>query len=108
MFGADGGERLDGADIPIVQALADVAAIALIQERAIARGGVLTEQLQAALNSRVIIEQAKGAIAQAHRMSVDDAFKMMRAFARSNNRRLGEVAQTVVTDLASIPELSPT
>jgi AmiR/NasT family two-component response regulator len=72
----------------------------------VARGGVLTEQLQAALNSRVIIEQAKGAIAQAHGVSVDEAFAVIRAYARSNNRRLGDVAHVVVTDLTSIPELS--
>jgi GAF domain-containing protein len=107
VFGADDGKRLDDADIPIIQALADVATIALIQERAVARGGVLTEQLQAALNSRVIIEQAKGAIAQAHGVSVDEAFAVIRAYARSSNRRLGDVAHVVVTDLTSIPELSP-
>jgi GAF domain-containing protein len=106
VFGADGGKLLDDADTPIIQALADVAAIALIQERAIARGGVLTEQLQAALNSRVIIEQAKGALAQAHGITVDDAFTKIRAYARANNRRLGDVAHSIVTDLASIPELS--
>jgi hypothetical protein len=53
--------------VPIVQALADIAAIWLLQERAIRRGEILTEQLQGALNSRVVIEPAKSAVAQAHR-----------------------------------------
>jgi hypothetical protein len=53
--------------VPIVQALADIAAIWLLQERAIRRGEILTEQLQGALHSRVMIEPAKGAVAQAHR-----------------------------------------
>ena len=56
-----------------MQALADVAAIGLLQERAIRRSEVLTEQLRGELNSR-IIEQAKGASAQAHNIAVDDAF----------------------------------
>ena len=106
VFGADDGKRLHDADISVIQALADVATIALIQERAVTRSGVLTEQLQGALNSRVIIEQAKGAIAQAHGIGVDDAFTMIRAYARSTNRRIGDVAHGIVTDLSGIPELS--
>ncbi len=98
VFGVDTGRSLDDADVPIVQALADVAAIGLLQERAIRRGELLTEQLQGALNSRIVIEQAKGAVAQAHGISVDEAFRLIRSFARRNNRRLGEVAQTIVTD----------
>jgi GAF domain-containing protein len=108
VFGADDGSHIRDADIPIVQALADVATIALIQERAVSRGGVLTEQLEAALNSRVVIEQAKGAIAQAHGVTVDAAFTIIREYARANNRRLGDIAHLIVTDLASLPELSRT
>ncbi|HZM83866.1 MAG TPA: ANTAR domain-containing protein [Candidatus Limnocylindrales bacterium] len=59
---------------------------------------MLTEQLQGALNSRVTIEQAKGALAQARGVSVDDAFVLIRSYARGNNRRLGDVARTVLTD----------
>ena len=93
-------------DAAIVQALADVAAIGLLQERAIRRGEALTEQLQSALNSRIVIEQAKGAIAQAKGISVDEAFDAIRAYARGHNLRLTDVAHTVVTDLGSLPELS--
>jgi GAF domain-containing protein len=84
-------------DIVVVQSLADMASIALLQERAIRRGEILTEQLQAALNSRVIIEQAKGALAQARGVSVDQAFELLRSYARSNNQRLSAVAYAVVT-----------
>src|SRR6185369_3920046 len=84
-------------DIAIVQSLADMASIALLQERAIRRSEILTEQLQGALNSRVIIEQAKGAVAQANGVSVDAAFDAIRAYARAHNRRLSEVAHAVVT-----------
>ena len=54
-----------------MQGLADVATIAILQERAITRAEALTEQLQCALNSRIVIEQAKGAVAQCRRLSVD-------------------------------------
>jgi transcriptional regulator with GAF, ATPase, and Fis domain len=96
----------DEADVRIVQALADVASIGLLQERAIHRGEILTEQLQGALNSRIVIEQAKGVIAQIQGVSVDEAFAEIRAYARRTNRRLNEVSQAIVTDLTSIPELA--
>jgi hypothetical protein len=89
---------LDAEDVRIVQALVDVATIGLLQERAIRRGEVLTEQLQGALNSRVVIEQAKGALAELRRISVDDAFTLMRTYARRNGRRLSDVAQAVVSE----------
>jgi GAF domain-containing protein len=100
------GGRLTETDVQIVQALADVASIGLLQERAISRGELLTEQLQGALNSRIIIEQAKGAVAQARGVSVDEAFALIRAYGRSNHLRLGELARTIITDLSSIPELA--
>jgi GAF domain-containing protein len=108
VFGSRPGADLDESDVPIVQALADVAAIGLLQERAIRRGEVLTEQLQGALNSRIVIEQAKGAIAQAHGVSVDEALRLIRGYARSNNRRLIDVAHAVLTDPASLPDLNRT
>jgi GAF domain-containing protein len=98
VFGTDGVGPLDDADIPVVQALADVATIALLQERTIRRGEILSEQLQGALNSRIAIEQAKGAIAQANDVSVDEAFTLLRDYARRNNRRLSEVARAIFND----------
>jgi transcriptional regulator with GAF, ATPase, and Fis domain len=97
LFGRNPG-GIDSEDLRIVQALVDVATIGLLQERAIRRGEVLTEQLQGALNSRVVIEQAKGALAQIRGISVDEAFDLMRAFARRNGRRLSQVAQAVVSE----------
>ena len=92
-------------ELVIVQSLADTATIGLIQERAIRRGEMLTEQLHAALNSRIVIEQAKGALSRIHGISVDEAFRLMRNFARHNNQRLGEVATYVVTEPAQVPGL---
>ncbi len=106
VFGDTRGGDFDGADVSIVQALADVAAIALLQERAIHRGEVLTEQLQGALNSRIIIEQAKGAVAQAHQISVDDAFTRIRSYARNNNKKLTDVAHAIVADRTSLSGLN--
>jgi len=105
LFGSDVG-AFDAADVQIVQAVADVATIGLLQERTIHRSEILTEQLQGALNSRIVIEQAKGAIAQAQGISVDEAFTKMRSYARRTNRRLSDIAHAVVTDLTSIPELT--
>jgi transcriptional regulator with GAF, ATPase, and Fis domain len=105
IFGHDIG-GLDDTDTQIVRALADVAAIGLLQERAISRGEVLTQQLQGALNSRIIIEQAKGAIAQTYEITVDVAFELLRRYARRTNRRLSDVARLVVTDSASLPDLA--
>jgi GAF domain-containing protein len=105
LFSADAG-ALEPDEIKIVQALADLATIALLQERAIHRGEVLTEQLQAALNSRVVIEQAKGALSRIHGVGVDEAFELLRTYARRHNRRLGEVAHAVVADPAGIPDLT--
>jgi GAF domain-containing protein len=106
VFGDQPGRTLEDADVPIVQSLADVAAIGLLQERAIRRGEILTEQLQGALNSRIVIEQAKGAVAEAHEISVDDAFTLIRNHARHTARSLGDVAHTIVTEPASIPDLA--
>jgi hypothetical protein len=97
--------ELDEADALIVQSLADVAVIGLLQERAIRRGEILTSQLQGALNSRIIIEQAKGIVAQARSVSPDDAFTLIRDFARRHNPRLGEVAGSIVTGLPGLPDL---
>jgi transcriptional regulator with GAF, ATPase, and Fis domain len=105
IFGS-GVSTLDDADVQVVQALADVATIGLLQARAIQRGEVLTEQLQGALNSRIVIEQAKGAIAQTHGTSIDEAFLAIRDYARRTNRRLSEVAHAIVADPHSVPGLS--
>lgn len=105
LFGTDVG-AFDEADVQVVQAVADVATIGLLQERTIRRSEVLTEQLQGALNSRIVIEQAKGAIAQAHGVGVDEAFARMRDYARGTRRQLSEVAHAVVADPGSIPELA--
>jgi len=105
IFGDAKGGHFAGPDVSIIQALADVAAISLLQERAIHRAEVLTEQLQGALNSRIVIEQAKGAVAQARGISVDDAFALIRSFARGHNRRLTDVAHAIVANPGNAAQL---
>jgi GAF domain-containing protein len=105
IFGTDQESLLSGDDHGLVQSLADLASIALLQERAVRHGEMLTEQLQGALNSRIIIEQAKGVLAQALGLSVDEAFNVLRGHARSSHLRLSELAHTVVTAPGSVPAL---
>ncbi len=105
LFSTDTG-RLEPADVRIIQCLADIATIGVLQERTIRSGEVLTEQLQSALNSRVTIEQAKGVLARTHGMSVDAAFELMRDYARLKQQRLSDVARSVVTEPGAHPELT--
>jgi transcriptional regulator with GAF, ATPase, and Fis domain len=104
LFGGDAGV-LSTADAGVVQGLADIASIGLLNERAIKRGEVLTEQLQSALNSRIVIEQAKGALSQIHNENPDQAFTRMRDYCRRRHLRLGEVARDVVSDPDRVKDL---
>jgi GAF domain-containing protein len=106
-LGLFGNGSLDPPSMRIVQALADVATIGLLQERAIHRGELLTEQLQGALNSRIVIEQAKGMIAQLYGTSVDEAFDLLRNYCRRNRLHLSKVAAALVADVSAVPDLRP-
>ena len=94
---------LGPTDVKIVQAMADVATIAILQERAIASAELLTEQLQGALNSRIVIEQAKGVVSRDHDVSVRVAFEALRTHARNNQIRLVDLAHDVVTGTVTLP-----
>ena len=95
IFGAEP-LALDPEEARVVQALADIATIAIIQERLIHQAELLTEQLQFALNSRVVIEQAKGAIARSLGVPVAEAFDLMRAHARRERIGLTDLARHIV------------
>jgi transcriptional regulator with GAF, ATPase, and Fis domain len=95
LFGTRPG-ALDEGTLRLGQALADVATIGLLQERAIRQRETLAQQLQTALNSRIVIEQAKGVIAERRQLDMDRSFTLLRDTARGANRRLSELARAVV------------
>ncbi len=84
------------ADIRVGQAMADVATIGLLHERSMRHSDSLNEQLQTALNSRVVIEQAKGKLAERLGVDMDQAFNLLRDFARARNLRLSNLAQAFI------------
>jgi GAF domain-containing protein len=98
----------DPADMRIGQALADTATIGLLPERNLRRSEIVGEQLQPALNSRIVIEQAKGKLAERLGLDMDTAFTTLRHHARDHNLRLSDLAQTVIdSDPADLPGLTP-
>jgi GAF domain-containing protein len=95
MFNVHAGQ-MRPADLAAAQALADVATIAIIQHRAAAEARLLNEQLTEALNTRIVIEQAKGMIAQRRGVDMATAFTALRDHARTHNLRLADVARDVI------------
>jgi GAF domain-containing protein len=83
-------------DIAVAGVLADVATSYVVNASKLRQQEQLSEQLQEALESRVIIEQAKGITAQQNAVSVDDAYQLMRRHARNNNASLRVVAEAIV------------
>ncbi|MDX6218067.1 MAG: hypothetical protein QOG99_3651 [Frankiales bacterium] len=88
--------QLNAADLSLATALADVASVALVQDRLTADWNLLNEQLQAALSSRVVLEQAKGILAQHGNLDMEEAFNALRWYARDHNLKLGQLAASVV------------
>lgn len=95
LFHVEPGE-MPKADIDAGRALADVATIAILQHRAALEAQLLNEQLNEALNTRIVIEQAKGVVAERLTVDMQQAFGALRQHARNNNLRLADVAQDVV------------
>jgi GAF domain-containing protein len=87
---------MDQADLIVARAFADLATLSIVQHRASAEAQRLNEQLSAALTSRIVIEQAKGVLAERASIDLAEAFFRLRAYARGNNLRLTEVAKAAV------------
>ena len=101
LFGEHPG-ALTREDSAIGQALADVATISILQERTFRESALVNDQLQRALNSRVLIEQAKGVIAHTAGVNMEEAFRRLRDFARTNNQSLHDTAKHVINRTLSL------
>ena len=95
LFHTEPGE-MRHVDVDAAQAFADVATIAILQHRATVEAQVLNEQLNRALNTRIVIEQAKGMVAEREGLDMEQAFGLLRGHARSHNLRLVDVATDVI------------
>lgn len=96
--------RLDDADLHLAQSLANVAAIGITQKRALNDADVRASQLEYALSGRVLIEQAKGVLAERRNVPPTEAFEQIRAHARSHNLRLRDLCDDIVTEGFDPPE----
>ena len=106
LFRTDRGPMSD-TDAVAAQALADVATIAILQHRAVREAQALSEQLNYALNSRIVIEQSKGVLAERAGIDVDEAFARLRNHARNHHLRLVDLAQDVIDRRFSTESLDP-
>jgi len=97
---------VDPETLAVVQALADVATISLLQQRELDRAQAVQGQLQHALHSRISIEQAKGVLAERAGVEMDEAFQLLPGHARRSNRKLADVARDVVSGALSAQALS--
>ena len=100
-------QHLDPRDVAFGQAMADIATIGILQARAITEASVLAGQLQGALDSRILLEQAKGRLAERADVGLDEALSQLRGYSRRHNRRLSEVAAAFLAGELSAEELSP-
>ncbi|WP_127358576.1 GAF domain-containing protein [Actinacidiphila soli] len=103
-------DPLSPEDITLAQALADIATIALLQQRTAAQSEVERSQLQHALTSRIVLEQAKGILAERWHVTVDQAFAAFRAYARAHHHQLAQLAREIADgafDTTQIPQPEP-
>jgi GAF domain-containing protein len=105
---------MDESDVIVARAFADLAAISVVQHRAVTESQRVNEQLSGALASRIVIEQAKGVISERAGLDLAQAFTRLRRYARDNNLRLSEVAQAAIDGTldpsawATVPQSKPT
>jgi hypothetical protein len=92
-------------EVAVGQAMADVATIGLLQERSVLQKDLLVEQLQTALNSRVLIEQAKGVLSERAQIAIEEAFTVMRAQARGRGITLTTIATEILNGTYTTADL---
>ena len=106
LFHVESGEMRQ-SDVDAAQALADVATIAILQHRATQEAQIINEQLTHALNSRIVIEQAKGMVGERLGLDMERSFRALRNHARNHNRRLAELANDVISGSVPASALDP-
>lgn len=94
---------LNAEDAVALRALTDVATISILQHRTTEHADLVQTQLQHALDSRVLIEQAKGFLSNTHQVDMDTAFTMLRSYARSHRTRIADTARDVISRVIVIP-----
>jgi GAF domain-containing protein len=94
-------------EIQVGQLLADTAAGYVLNAIRLSNTRTLADQLQHALDSRVVIEQAKGVLSERHKLDPDEAFRRLRAHARSSRIRIQQVGRAVVNGDLDLPEAAP-
>lgn len=99
-------EPLGVEDTQVAQALADIATIGILQERALNDARVVTAQLESALESRIVIEQAKGIVAERNHVNIDTAFTLLRAYTRAHNALLRRTASEIIDGTLSTDALT--
>lgn len=103
LFQGAGRRPLEDADARVAQGFADVATIGLLQQQTLRDADVQTDQLAHALESRIVIEQAKGVLAERHALDAVSAFERLRRHARDHNRKLRAVAHDIVDQRLDLP-----
>ena len=98
--------KLSQDDVDAGQALADIATIALLQHRAALDAQIVNDQLNHALNSRIVIEQAKGMVAERSGIDLEASFQVLRAHARNHNLRLSDLAASVIDGSVTATDLA--
>jgi GAF domain-containing protein len=106
LFRVDQGAMSDD-DLAAAQALADISTIAILQHHAAAEAHIVNEHLSHALNSRIVIEQAKGVLAERSSLNMEQAFTRLRTYARNNNLRLVDVAHDIISGTLATDSLNP-
>ncbi len=102
-----GREALADADVSAARAFADVATIVVLSHQAAIDARTVNTQLNHALNSRVIIEQAKGMLAERAAIDVEEAFRWLRGHARNHNLRLAALAQDFLDGNVTYESMEP-
>ena len=99
-------DGVDAASLALGQSLADMATIGLLQQHPAHRGDLLAEQLQAVLHHRVVLEQAKGTLAEHSNLTPHGAYLLLRDYARGQGLHLSELARHVATT-SELGDLDP-